>query len=114
MKKLEIITRPESYDNIKEVLNKNNCSGMTMLNVMGCGMQKGGALGGSVNLLPKIQINAVIEDDSLETIMAELRESISQGKVGDGKVFVYDVYDAMRIRTGERGKKAISSPFKHD
>ena len=113
MKKLEIIVRPENLEDIKTILDKNSCGGMTLLTAMGCGKQKGekGALlkgvKVNINLLPKIQVNVVIEDEDLENFLREIKETISTGKAGDVKVFVYDVYDAMRIRTGERGTKAI-------
>lgn len=119
MKKLEIVIRPESLEEVKETLYNHNCTGMTVLMGMGCGIQKGDRsnefkeLTNNINLLPKIQVNAVITDDILEDLLGELREKISKCRVGDGKIFIYDVYDAMRIRTGERGERAIISPFSH-
>lgn len=116
MKKLEIIIRPESLEDVKDILSKHNCSGMTVLSAMGCGIQKGDRSNeykenySSLNLLPKIQVNAVVVDEVLESVLEDIRQNISKCRVGDGKVFVYDVHDAMRIRTGERGDKAVVSP----
>lgn len=112
MKKLEIIIRPDKLDILKQILDDCGCGGMTVTAVMGCGMQKGNitemkGLKLNINLIPKIQVNAVINDDGLENVLFEIRQKIPTGNVGDGKVFIYDVDDAMRIRTGERGNKAI-------
>lgn len=112
MKKLEIITRPDKLEMVKEILNDCGCGGMTIMAVMGCGNQKGNVneikgLKVNINLIPKIQVNAVIQDDMLEKVLAEIHEKIATGHVGDGKVFIADLEDAMRIRTGERGSKVI-------
>ena len=115
MKKLEIIVRPDKLEALKKVLDDHGCGGMTVVAVMGCGMQKGNVsdvteLKGmkvNINLLPKIQVNAVINDGNLEEILLDIKEKISTGNVGDGKVFIYEVLDAMRIRSGERGKKVV-------
>ena len=113
MKKLEIVIRPENLEDIKAILNEHWCGGMTILSAMGCGNQKGDkntefkGVKLDINLLPKIQINAVIEDEVLEELLTEIKEKISTGSVGDGKVFVYTLDDVMRIRTGERGSNAI-------
>ena len=112
MKRIEIITRSEKLVGLKEVLVVHNCQGMTVQSVMGCGRQKGyipelNITGDDINLLPKILVFAVIEDEQLEEILADITSAISTGKNGDGKVFVYDVYEAMRIRTSERGSNAL-------
>ncbi|OJU18537.1 MAG: transcriptional regulator [Clostridiales bacterium 43-6] len=112
MKKLEIIIRPDKLETLKEILDECGCGGMTIMAVMGCGQQKGSVnqiknMKVNINLLPKIQVNAVIKDEQVENTLLEINTKISSGTVGDGKVFVYDVDDAMRIRTGERGGKAI-------
>lgn len=112
MKKIEIITRNEKLLALKETLAVHNCQGMTVYSVMGCGRQKGyieelNISSDDINLLPKIAIFAVVADDMLEDILADVVETIGTGKNGDGKVFVYDVYDVVRIRTNERGDDAL-------
>ena len=113
MKKLEIIIRPDRLEDLKQILNGYAVGGMTVFSVMGCGNQKGdiSELKGmklvSMNLIPKIQANVVVEDDVVDDILNLVTEKLASGRVGDGKVFVYPVEEAMRIRTGQRGTKAI-------
>lgn len=112
MKKLEIITRPDKLEILKEILDARGCTGMTIMSVMGCGKQRGSTseLKGmklNINLLPKIQVTAVVADESVENVLIDIRERIATGHVGDGKVFISTIDDAMRIRTGERGNRAI-------
>lgn len=112
MKKIEIITRPEKLTGLKEILVVHNCQGMTVYSAMGCGRQKGyipelNITAEEINLLPKIVVFAVVEDEQLEEILADITSAIGTGKNGDGKVFVYEVYEAMRIRTSERGSSAL-------
>lgn len=112
MKKLEIIIKAEKLEEVKTVLEKNEINGMNITNIMGYGNQKGmvKAYRGNeynVNLLPKIKVETVVEDDIVEKLIDELTDSIHTGNIGDGKIFVYDVLDAVRIRTGERGSDAL-------
>lgn len=115
MKKLEIVIKPDKLETLKSILDDCGCGGMTIMAVMGCGKQKGNlnevneikGLKVNINLLPKIQVNTVIADEILDNLLIQIKEQISSGNVGDGKVFIYDVEDAMRIRTGERGSKVI-------
>ncbi len=112
MKKLEIITRPEQLVVLKEILTAHDCNGMTIFSVMGCGTQRGLAglirrLATSMNLITKMQINAVVADEKLEPLLVDIHGKLATGRIGDGKVFIYDVADAMRIRTAERGVCAI-------
>lgn len=112
MKRIDVITRPEKLVGLKEVLAGHDCQGMTVMSVMGCGRQKGylpemNFTGDDINLLPKIMVFAVVEDDQLEEIMADISTAIGTGRNGDGKVFVTEVLDVMRIRTNERGVEAI-------
>lgn len=114
MKKLEIIVKPESLEKVKDILNDHGCGGMTVLSVMGCGNQKGDMDGTylkggyfKINLLPKVQVIAYVTDEAVEEILIAIREKISTGHVGDGKVAVFEMSDLMRIRTGERGSNAI-------
>ncbi len=113
MKKIEVVTRPEKLVGLKEVLASHNCQGMTVTSVMGCGRQKGyltemNFTGEDINLLPKIMVFVVVEDEQTEEILADISTAVGTGKNGDGKVFVTDIIDAMRIRTNERGSDAIN------
>lgn len=112
MKKIEAIIRPGKLEEIKEALNKFNVQGLTISQVMGCGLQKGRkefyrGTEVTLNLLPKIKIEIVTKDDHVEDIIRLISEEAKTGEVGDGKIFVYPVEDAVRIRTGERGDSAI-------
>lgn len=112
MKKIEIITRPEKLIGLKELLALHSCQGMTVSSVMGCGRQHGyieemHITGEDVNLLHKILVFTVVEDEMLENLLIDITRSISTGKNGDGKIFVYDVQDVIRIRTNERGNSAL-------
>lgn len=112
MKKLEIIIRPEKLEDLKTILDGCKANGVMISNIMGYGNQKGfkQVYRGSeynVNLLPKIKVETVIADDIAEGIITKVVAEINSGNYGDGKIFVYDVEDAIRIRTGERGTKAL-------
>ncbi|MDR3112560.1 MAG: P-II family nitrogen regulator [Elusimicrobiota bacterium] len=116
MKKLDIIIQPDKLEVLKNILISNSVGGITVTSVMGCGKQKGqlvksakskGIKISGMNLLPKIHVLAVVNDENVEEILNVIQEKISSGKAGDGKVFISDIENAMRIRTGDRGKKAI-------
>lgn len=112
MKKIEAVIRPEKLEEIKAVLNRHEVQGLTVSQVMGCGLQKGHKefyRGTEIilNLLPKIKIEIVIPDARLEEIVSLISSEAVTGEIGDGKIFVYNVEDAVRIRTGERGENAI-------
>ncbi len=119
MKELVILIRPEKLEDVKKILDDINCGGMTLSTVMGCGTQKGissdteetvNEIRGfktTINLLPKIRVEVVVEDKDLDVIIDKIRETCATGHVGDGKIFVRNIEDAIRIRTGERGAKAL-------
>lgn len=112
MKKLEMVIRLEKLEDLKQILNDLGVHGMTVSNVMGCGNQKGRkevyrGTEMTINLLHKIKIEVVVIDEMLDDIVKKVKEGISTGKVGDGKIFIYNVENAIRIRTGEEGNKAI-------
>ena len=112
MKKLEIIIKPETLEDLKAVLEEANVNGLNIANIMGYGNQKGykTTYRGSeyvVNLIPKVKIETIAADDVADKIIFKVCERISTGKIGDGKIFVYDVADVVRIRTGERGETAL-------
>lgn len=116
MKELVIIIRPEKLEDVKEVLDKVRCGGMTLSTAMGCGTQKGSVeksvnefkgLKTTINLLPKVKVEVVVDDKDVEAVITGIREVCATDHVGDGKIFIKDVEDAIRIRTGERGVKAL-------
>ncbi len=115
MKELVIIIKPERLEKLKEVLDYYNCGGMTISSVMGCGTQRGmtevvNEIKGfktNINLLPKIRVEVVVEDAKVEDLILKIREEIASGSVGDGKIFIRNIEDAIRVRTGERGDKAL-------
>ncbi len=112
MKKIEAIVKPFKLDDVKSALGELNVEGMTVSEVKGFGRQKGHTeiYRGSeytVDFLPKIKIELVLPDEQVAGAVAAIVKSAHTGKIGDGKVFVSDVEDAIRIRTGERGENAI-------
>ena len=112
MKKLEIIIRAEKLEDLKYALNQIGIKGLTVSTVMGCGNQKGKlemyrGTEISINLLHKVKIETVISDSSLDKVIKTIKDNVHTGKVGDGKIFVYNVENAIRIRTGEEGDQAI-------
>ena len=112
MKKLEIIIQPEKLEALKAILDASNVSGIMISNIMGYGNQKGiikNYRGASYNvtLLPKIKVETVVSDEVAPGLIDKVVDEINTGNFGDGKIFVYDVEDAVRIRTGEHGDKAL-------
>lgn len=112
MKKLEMIIRPEKLDDLKLILDENNANGVMVTNIMGYGTQKGfkRIYRGNeyfVNLLPKVKVETVVPDDAADVIIEKVTKEIATGNIGDGKIFVYNVEDAVRVRTGERGETAL-------
>ncbi len=112
MKKIEAFIRPEKLEDTKEILAKFNLNGLSIMQVMGCGSQKGWkkfVRGTEVdyNFLQKIKIEMVVLDEQVEDVVQGIIEIASTGEFGDGKIFIYDVNDAIRVRTKERGDAAI-------
>lgn len=112
MKKLEIIIRPEKLEDLKAILDENEVNGLNIVNTMGYGNQKGiiKTYRGAeyrVNLLPKIKVETVVTDEKAESLITKIVDEIKTGNYGDGKIFVLDVVDAVRIRTGEHGAEAL-------
>ena len=112
MKKIEAVIKPLKLDGVKDDLNKIGVKGMTISEVKGFGRQKGhketyrGAEY-QVDFVPKIKIDLVVDADMSDQVVATIMESASSGKIGDGKIFVMPVAEAIRIRTGENGREAI-------
>ena len=112
VKKLEMIIKPEKLDDLKTILESNHANGMMVTNIMGYGSQKGfkRIYRGNeyfVNLLPKLKVEVVVDDQYVEPIVEKVVAEISTGNIGDGKIFIYNIEDAVRVRTGERGLNAL-------
>ncbi|MEW9798754.1 P-II family nitrogen regulator [Alteromonas sp. CYL-A6] len=112
MKKIEAIIKPFKMDDVREALAEVGIAGMTVTEVKGFGRQKGhtelyrGAEY-QVDFLPKIKIELVLDDDRVDAAIEAIASSAKTGKIGDGKIFVYPVERAIRIRTGEQDEDAI-------
>lgn len=112
MKKIEVIIRPSVFDKVRKALADLGVDGMNYQEIKGCGRQHGhtevyrGKVF-AVTFLPKIRFEIVTEDSKVEAILDVVEKAARTGKVGDGKIFVSDVIDVIRIRTGERGVEAI-------
>ena len=112
MKKIEAIIKPFKLDDIREALADQGITGMTVTEVKGFGRQKGHTelyRGAEymVDFLPKVKIELVVPDDILETCIETIMKTAQTGKIGDGKIFVYNVEQVIRIRTGEMDESAI-------
>ncbi len=112
MHKVEAIIKPFKLDEVKEALNGIGIQGLTVSEVRGFGRQKGHTelyRGAEyvVDFLPKIKIEVVVPDDLVDKVRAAIQSAAKTGKIGDGKIFVLPVLEAVRIRTGERGDDAI-------
>ena len=112
MKKIEAIIKPFKLDEVKEALQEIGVQGMTVIEAKGYGRQKGHTelyRGAEyvVDFLPKIKIEVVIADDQLPQALEAIVGAARTGRIGDGKIFVSEVYDVLRIRTGESGETAI-------
>jgi nitrogen regulatory protein P-II 1 len=112
MKKIEAIVKPFKLDEVKDALNEIGIQGMTVTEVKGFGRQKGHTelyRGAEyvVDFIPKIKIEIVISDSLAEKVVSTIERVAKTGKIGDGKIFVYSVEEAVRIRTGERGETAL-------
>ena len=112
MKKIEAIIKPFKLDEIREALAKAGITGLTITEVKGFGRQKGHTelyRGAEyrVEFLPKIKLDILVADDQVTNVVETLMTTARTGRIGDGKIFVLPVDDAIRIRTGERGSAAV-------
>ena len=112
MKKIEAIIKPFKLDDVKEALNEIGIQGMTISEVKGYGRQKGHKeiyRGAEyvVDFIPKIKLEIVVEASWVDKVIETIKTSAQTGKLGDGKIFVFPVEQAVRVRTGETGKDAI-------
>ncbi len=112
MKKIEAIIKPFKLDEVKEALSRVGVEGMTVSEVKGFGRQKGHTelyRGAEyvVDFLPKIKLEVVVVEDLVEKVVEAIVAAANTGKIGDGKIFVLPLEEAIRIRTGERGADAV-------
>jgi nitrogen regulatory protein P-II 1 len=112
MKKIEAIIKPFKLDEVKDALNQVGLKGITVLEAKGFGRQKGHTelyRGAEyvVDFLPKVKIELIIDDDMVEKAVEAILTSAHTGRIGDGKIFVSQIDEAIRIRTGERGDAAV-------
>lgn len=112
MKKIEAVIRIEKLEEVKSALEELGYPGMTVIRVEGHGRQKGikeqfRGREFKVDLLPKVKIEIIAHNSDVDKIMNSISLTAKTGEIGDGKIFVYPVEDAQRIRTGEKGDKAI-------
>lgn len=112
MKKVEAIIKPLKLDEVKDALVAIGIEGLTVTEVRGFGRQKGHTelyRGAEyvVSFMPKVRIEVIVEDEQLEKVLETIVKVARTGRMGDGKIFVHPVEEAIRIRTGERGQRAI-------
>ncbi|MEW5803122.1 MAG: P-II family nitrogen regulator [bacterium] len=112
MKKLEAIIKPSKLDEVKDALHKIGIQGMTVTEVKGFGRQKGQTemyrgIEFTIEFRPKVKIEIVIQDNQTEKAMAVIADAARTGEIGDGKIFISPVEEALRIRTGERGEESL-------
>jgi nitrogen regulatory protein P-II 1 len=112
MKKIEAVIKPFKLDDVKEALQEIGLQGMTVVEAKGFGRQKGHTelyRGAEyvVDFLPKLKIEVVVDDGQLDAALEAIQKAAKTGKIGDGKIFVLDVANVIRIRTGEQGATAI-------
>ncbi len=112
MKKIEAIIKPFKLDEVKEALHEVGLQGITVIEAKGFGRQKGHTelyRGAEyvVDFLPKVKIELVIPDDMLERAVEAIQQAAYTGRIGDGKIFISSVEEAIRVRTGEKGNEAI-------
>ena len=112
MKKIEAIVQPFRLEEVKEALKYIGIDGMTISEVRGHGRQKGHkevyrGQEYNVDLLPKVKFELVVPDTRLEEVLETITSAARSGRIGDGKIFVYDVAEAIRIRNGDRGEAAV-------
>jgi nitrogen regulatory protein P-II 1 len=112
MKKIEAIIKPFKLDEVKDALHEIGIKGITVTEAKGFGRQKGHTelyRGAEyvVDFLPKVKVEIVLEDNLVERAVEAIQQAAHTGRIGDGKIFVYTVDEAVRIRTGERGSDAV-------
>jgi nitrogen regulatory protein P-II 1 len=113
VKKIEAIIRPEKLDDVKNALAEKGFIGLNIVGVTGRGVQKGIVHAGragqaySVDMLPKVKLETVVSDQHADDVVNTIQQAAWTGNIGDGKIFVLPVEQAIRVRTGERGEVAV-------
>jgi nitrogen regulatory protein P-II 1 len=113
MHKIEAIIRPEKLDSVKNALADAGFHGINIVHVTGRGVQRGivhmgrGGETYTVDMLPKVKVEVVVRDENLNQVVDLIRKAAHTGNIGDGKIFIIPVIDALRVRTGERGDAAL-------
>ena len=112
--KIVIVTRQNKFDQLKAAMNKIGVTGMTVANVMGCGLQKGASeyyrgVPVDITLLPKIKVEIVVSKVPVRTVIESAKKALYTGHIGDGKIFVYKVDNVIKVRTGEEGYDALQN-----
>jgi nitrogen regulatory protein P-II 1 len=112
MRKIEAIIRPDRLQEVQDALDQLGVSGLTVSDVVGCGRQKGyteqyRGSQANISLLPKIKVESVVPPSLVESAVEAIVGAARTGEIGDGRVFVYTVDEAVRIRTGERGEETV-------
>jgi nitrogen regulatory protein P-II 1 len=112
MKKIEAIIRHERLQDVQDALDQLGVSGLTVSEVVGCGRQKGyteqyRGVRANISLLPKIKVESVVPSDIVDSAVEAIVNAARTGNVGDGRVFVYDIEQSVRIRTGEDGEDSV-------
>jgi nitrogen regulatory protein P-II 1 len=113
MKKIEAIIRAEQLQPVQDALDELGVSGLTVTEVMGCGRQKGyteqyRGSRANISLLPKLKVESVLPNEVVDSAVDAIVAAAYTGETGDGRVFVWDIEQAIRIRTGERGEETVS------
>ena len=111
MKKIEAVVKPFKLDEVREALSEIGVSGLTVTEVKGFGRQRGGKTideaAAKIKFLPKTRVDIVVNDWDVPHIMDVMQDILNTGKAGDGKIFVLDAKETLRVRTGEAGVKAV-------
>lgn len=112
--KVEIITKKSSFEDLKNALNEIGVMGMTVTQVLGCGTQKGDVqyyrgVPMEIKLLPKIKVEIIVCEVPVQKVIDTANKVLRTGNIGDGKIFVYDVKDVIKVRTGATGKEALAN-----
>jgi nitrogen regulatory protein P-II 1 len=112
LSRVDIIISPSRFDDLKDALSEIGITGMTVTNVLGCGMQKGHKeyyRGNTVemNLLQKVKVEIIVSDVPVQEVVDVAKRILHTGHIGDGKIFVYEVQNVIRVSTGEEGKSAL-------